>query len=32
MPANSISKVYADVNEKKPKEYSDYENFVVEWG
>merc|ERR1711959_551774 len=28
----SRSRVYADVNEKKPKEYWDYDALVVEWG
>ena len=28
----SISAVYKDVNEKKPKEYWDYENLQVSWG
>ncbi|CAM9015340.1 unnamed protein product [Wickerhamomyces anomalus] len=28
----SVSKVYADANEKRPKEYWDYENFEIEWG
>ena len=27
----SISKVYATVNDKKPKEYWDYENATIEW-
>merc|ERR1712072_885868 len=28
----SRSRVYADVNEKRPKEYWDYDALVVEWG
>ncbi|KAL2649781.1 hypothetical protein R1flu_017909 [Riccia fluitans] len=28
----SKARVYADVNETRPKEYSDYENFLVKWG
>eukprot|EP01114_Cavostelium_apophysatum_P007126 TRINITY_DN1887_c0_g1_i1.p1 TRINITY_DN1887_c0_g1~~TRINITY_DN1887_c0_g1_i1.p1 ORF type:complete len:346 (-),score=101.36 TRINITY_DN1887_c0_g1_i1:903-1940(-) len=26
------SRVYADVNSKRPKEYSDYENYEITWG
>lgn len=32
MTATTISKVYADVNEKKPQEYWDYENISIIWG
>lgn len=28
----SIARVYADVNEQKPREYWDYENYAIEWG
>lgn len=28
----SVSRVYADVNKKKPQEYWDYENHVITWG
>jgi len=28
----SRARVYVDVNEKKPKEYWDYDSLVVEWG
>ena len=28
----SVARVYADVNEKKPREYWDYEAVTVEWG
>jgi hypothetical protein len=28
----SVSKVYADVNTKKPREYWDYEALIVDWG
>eukprot|EP00924_Labyrinthula_sp_SR-Ha-C_P002933 augustus_masked-scaffold_13-processed-gene-11.63-mRNA-1 protein AED:0.05 eAED:0.05 QI:0/-1/0/1/-1/1/1/0/361 len=28
----SIARVYADANEKKPKEYWDYENLKIKWG
>ena len=30
--AASIARVYADVNEKRPSEYSDYEALTVNWG
>ena len=32
MATPSISRVYADVNTHKPREYWDYEAHVVEWG
>lgn len=32
MPIPSRSRVYADVNYKKPKEYWEYEDFDVNWG
>ena len=32
MPAPSRSRVYADVNTHRPREYWDYEQHVVEWG
>lgn len=32
MSHSSKSKVYTNVNEKKPKEYWDYENVEVDWG
>lgn len=28
----SIARVYADVNDTKPQEYWDYENYNIEWG
>lgn len=28
----SLSRVYADVNERRPREYWDYESMVVNWG
>ncbi|KAH3675086.1 hypothetical protein WICMUC_002918 [Wickerhamomyces mucosus] len=28
----SISRVYADANERRPREYWDYENYEIEWG
>ncbi|CCH42999.1 Casein kinase II subunit alpha [Wickerhamomyces ciferrii] len=28
----SVARVYADANEKRPKEYWDYENYDIEWG
>ena len=31
-PMISVSRVYADANSKRPKEYSDYDNLVVNWG
>lgn len=31
MATQSISKVYADVNAHKPREYWDYESLVVDW-
>mmetsp|Transcript_5672 Transcript_5672/g.10825 ORF Transcript_5672/g.10825 Transcript_5672/m.10825 type:complete len:389 (-) Transcript_5672:201-1367(-) len=27
----SVARIYADINAKRPKEYSDYENFQIEW-
>ena len=30
--AASTAKVYADVNEVRPNEYSDYEALTVSWG
>lgn len=27
----SVARVYADVNENKPQEYWDYENYSIEW-
>lgn len=32
MPVHSISKVYADVNKNKPKEYYDYESLQLQNG
>ena len=32
MATPSQSRVYADVNSNKPREYWDYESHVVEWG
>jgi serine/threonine protein kinase len=32
MATPSISRIYADVNTHKPREYWDYETHVVEWG
>lgn len=32
MPAPSRSRVYADVNTNRPKEYWEYETHVVQWG
>ena len=32
MATQSQSRVYADVNAHKPREYWDYESLVVEWG
>jgi len=32
MPASSRARVYADVNNHRPREYWDYESHVVEWG
>lgn len=29
---SSVARVYADVNENKPREYWDYENYSIEWG
>ncbi len=29
--ARSVARVYADVNSKKPRSYSDYENFKISW-
>ena len=28
---SSVARVYADVNENKPQEYWDYENYSIEW-
>ncbi len=28
----SIARVYGDINQKRPPEYSDYENHVIQWG
>jgi casein kinase II subunit alpha len=28
----SVARVYPDINQKRPPEYSDYENHVVQWG
>src|SRR5689334_19933216 len=28
----SVARVYTDVNANRPKEYSDYERFTVDWG
>jgi len=32
MDKNSYSKLYADVNQNKPREYYNYENLEVQWG
>ena len=32
MATPSISRIYADVNTHKPREYWDYETHVVDWG
>ena len=32
MATQSQSRVYADVNAHKPREYWDYESLMVEWG
>jgi casein kinase II subunit alpha len=32
MPLNSVSRVYADVNSSRPREYWDYDAFNPEWG
>lgn len=32
MAVPSRAKVYADVNAHKPREYWDYESYVVDWG
>ncbi|PVU95892.1 hypothetical protein BB561_001523 [Smittium simulii] len=32
VPANCLSRVYADVNPKMPREYWDYDNFEIHWG
>jgi casein kinase II subunit alpha len=32
MATPSISRVYADINTHKPREYWDYESHMVEWG
>ncbi|PVV02675.1 hypothetical protein BB560_002868 [Smittium megazygosporum] len=32
VPMNCISRVYADVNSKMPRDYWDYDNFHIEWG
>jgi casein kinase II subunit alpha len=31
-PVKSRARVYADVNQKRPQEYSNYENYVIQWG
>lgn len=28
----SVARVYADINENKPQDYWDYENYTIEWG
>ena len=30
--SGSVARVYAEVNNERPKEYWDYESIVVEWG
>jgi len=30
--AKSLARIYADINQKRPPEYSDYENHTVQWG
>lgn len=32
MALPSRARVYADVNSQKPREYWDYESYVVDWG
>lgn len=32
MPLPSRARVYAEVNSHKPRDYWDYESYVVEWG
>lgn len=32
MTLPSSARVYADVNNHKPREYWDYESYVVDWG
>ena len=32
MPKPSRARVYADANAHRPREYWDYESYVVEWG
>lgn len=32
MSVPSRARVYADVNSQKPREYWDYESYVVDWG
>lgn len=32
MAVPSRARVYADVNSQKPREYWDYESYVVDWG
>lgn len=32
MALPSRARVYADVNSHKPREYWDYESYVVDWG
>jgi len=32
MPLPSRARVYADVNSHKPRDYWDYESYVVDWG
>lgn len=32
MTLPSRARVYADVNNHKPREYWDYESYVVDWG
>lgn len=31
-PPSSVARVYADVNEHRPREYWDYENLMINWG
>ena len=31
-PVATVSRVYGSINEKKPKEYWDYENYDIKWG
>ena len=30
--ASTVSRVYADVNVRRPREYWDYESLIVNWG